>query len=119
MVFEKKDYLITGRKNPKTKEKIRLKLRYLLNNYSKCLIGISNQADGRLRFRLEKEGYRALFYVYRSATFESVEHYTKVFQDLYVNETNKEYEELANAISEDGKGPFFLFVAARKPKRGY
>lgn len=119
MVFEKKDYLITGRKNQKTKEKIRLKLRYLLNKHSKCIVGISNQSDSGLRFRLEKEGYRALFYVYKSATFESVDHYVKTFRDLYVNEVNLENEELAEAIVENATGPFFLFVAARKAKRGY
>ena len=119
MVFEKKVHLITGRKNPKTKEKIRLKLRYLLNSYSKCFIGISNEPDSRLRFRLDQEGYKALYYVYRSATLENVIHYTETFQDLYINELVDVEEYLSHAVNEEENGPYFLFVAARKRKRGY
>ena len=119
MIFEKREHLVTGRINPKTKEKIRLKLRFLLNQYSKCIIGISNEPDGRLRFRLDQEGYKALFYVYKSANFDNCNEYTKTFQDLYINELLKDEEELSTAIDEAEKGPYFLFFAGRKAKRGY
>lgn len=119
MVFEKKEYLITGRVDPKTKEKIRLKLRLLLNKYSKCIIGISNEPDGRLRFRFEQMGYKGLFYVYKSNNFDSTNLYTQTFQDLYVNELLKSAEEFSTAIDETKKGPYYLFVAAKKQKGGY
>ena len=120
MLFEKKEHLISGKEATKTKEKIRLKLRLILNNYSKCIIGISNQSDGRIRFRFEQEGFKALYYVFKSSNHQTTQHYTEVFQDLYINELLKdEEEEWTNAIDEKEKGPYYLFIAARKSKRGY
>jgi len=120
MLFEKKEHLISGKEASKTKEKIRLKLRLILNNYSKCIIGISNQSDGRIRFRFEQEGFKALYYVFKSSNQMTTRHYTDIFQDLYINELLKDEDgEWTNAIDEKEKGPYYLFVAARKSKRGY
>ena len=117
MEFEKKLQLVTGRKSPKIKEKIRLKLRLLLNNYGKCILGISNQPDDRLRFKLDQEGYKSLFYVYKSTSLESVELYHEVFQSLYANEL-EDNPDLTEFISEQ-PGAAYLFLAARRKKRGY
>ena len=119
MLFEKKEHLVTGRTNPKTKEKIRLKLRFLLNRYAKCIIGISNEPDGRLRFRLEQAGYKALYYVYKSSKLENTKEYTEIFQALYQNELLQDQQEFTTALDEEEKGPYFLFIAGRKSKRGY
>ena len=119
MVFEKKEYLITGKVDPKIKEKVRLKLRLLLNKYSKCIIGISNEPDGRLRFRFEQMGYRGLFYVFKSTSFDTANFYTETFKDLYINELLRGSEEFSMAIDEGKKGPYYLFVAAKKQKGGY
>lgn len=118
MLFEKKAQLVSGHVNAKTKEKIRLKLRFLLNRYAKCIIGISNQSDDKLRFRIDQEGYKALYYVYKSSNLKNTQHYTDSFRNLYTNELEEDLD-LHQSLEEHQNGPYYLFLAGRKLKKGY
>ena len=55
MNIESKEHLVKGRKNEKTQEKIRIKLRFLLNEHQKTSIFNSNYSDAKLAFHLEKK----------------------------------------------------------------
>ncbi len=114
MDLEKNAYLVGGRKGPKTKEKIRLKLRYLLNSFSKCVIGISDAPHDNQKFYFEQKGYRYLAYVYKSSSLETAQFFVEFFRDLYVNEL--EVDESSDQINEDAKHHFIYLVGKKKKK---
>lgn len=116
MDLEKKTYLVGGRKGPKTKEKIRLKLRYLLNNYSKCVIGISDTPHDNQKFFFQEEGYRFFAFVYKSASVETVQYYLDFFRDLYVNELINMEDPIVDQIKESASHHFIYFAGKKKKK---
>jgi len=117
MEIDKKTYLITGTKNVKTKEKIRLKLRLALNNHKRCLIGITPLTDiSRSAFYFGKDGYKHLMLIYKSASKDNVFHFLELFQSMYRNEVD------LVPIDETSKpkkevGPYALYLVSKTRKK--
>ena len=116
MEIEKKAYLVGGPKNEKTREKIRLKMRMLLNNYKKCIVGTTSARKlDDVAFKLKKDGYKHFFCLYKSGSLENVAYFEEFFADMYCNEVDPLGEANGNIVSN----PYFMFVACKKSKRAF
>ncbi len=120
MNVEKKEYLVTGTPNKKTDEKIRLKLRLLLNSYKKCILGITPIKDvPRLAYEFELVGYKNLFYIYKSTSEHKIKMSYEHFYSMHINELITEgFEEIKypeKAVPSDG--PLLLYLLGKSKKR--
>ncbi len=117
MVIEKKAFLVGGPKNVKTREKIRLKLRLVLNNHKKCSIGYASAGDlDDIAYKFKKDGYKHLFCIYKSASLESVVHFEDFFADMYCNEVDRiptNEEDVAQSYT------YFMYIVCKKSKRAF
>ena len=120
MEIDKKNYLVTGTLNDKTREKIRLKLRMIFNNYKKCIIGTTEiKAVPGLGYSFEQDGFKHLFFVYKSSSFEKVRQFKIMFQEMYQNELGDfDFEESASEEPKPGeKGPYVMYIIGKSKKR--
>jgi hypothetical protein len=120
MDVEKKEYLVTGTPNKKANEKIRLKLRLLINGHKKCILGITPIKDvPRLAYEFELVVYKYLFYLYKSTSEQKIKMFYNHFYSMYANElTTEEFEEIKcpeKAVTNDG--PLLLYLLGKSKKR--
>lgn len=120
MDVEKKEYLIKGTPNKQTNEKIRLKLRLLLNGHKKCILGVTPVKDiPRLAYQFELAGYKNLFFIYKSTSELKIKAFYEHFYAMYENELiTEEYEDLKypeKAVPSDG--PLLLYLLGKTKKR--
>jgi len=114
-----KEHLITGRINEKTQEKIRIKLRFLLNKYRRASIFHSDFSDSKLAFHLENQGFKKAYIIYQSAAFKNCIFYSNVFNDLYYNEVEPLDENVFIENKEGKSKNCKLIIATKKLKKGY
>lgn len=113
MEIDKKDYIVKGSPDAETKEKMRLKLRQLLNKYKKCSFGIIGiKSVPKIAFEYSKEGFNHFFFIYKSSSLKKVTFFENIFKEIYRNEiTVKEHE-----LDEENK-PYLLYLAGKKKKK--
>jgi len=115
MEIDKTTYQVSGTKTPQTKEKIRLKLRLLLNNYKKCEIGITSFTNiSKKAFYLGEAGFKHFVVIYKSNSKDSVTHYLDTFKAMYRNEVKVLAEDDTDKAPTK---PFVLFIVGRSKKR--
>lgn len=120
MEYVTREYRVKGRPNEKTKEKIRIKIRFLLNKHSKASIFVSNFSDSKLNFQLENDGYKHASVVYQSSSLKSARNYENVFNELYVNEVSPVEENQYLDENNKSRTPDYkLIVAFRKLRKSY
>lgn len=122
MEIDKKNYLVSGPKDDKTREKIRLKMRLIFNNYKRCVIGTAHVKEiPGLGYSFQEEGYKHLFFVYKSASKDKVLHFEDEFREMYRNEIEElerlqEELERKNAENKE-KGQYVLYISGKTKKR--
>ncbi|NNE29787.1 MAG: hypothetical protein HKN16_09120 [Saprospiraceae bacterium] len=124
MTLDKHDFLVTGPASGATREKIRLKLRLLLNKYKNPKLIITNYKDDKLNFEFDRISSKHAVAVYKTSSIKSVKKFWADFIDLYNNEwTEIEEENLTwvNGPIEEGKpkGPFHLIISFSSARKGY
>ncbi len=117
MEIDKKNYLVSGPKDDKTREKIRLKMRLIFNNYKRCRIGTAHVKEiPGIGYSFQEEGYKHLFFIYKSASVDKVSHFEEAFREMYRNEI----EELEKEMEQKGldeKGQYVLYVTGKTKKK--
>ncbi len=118
MHYELQDFLVKGRKNDKTKEKLRINIRFLLNKHKAASLFISNFSNSKMTFQLEKDGFKAAFFVYKSTAISNCMIYNEAFNDLYINELLPIADNLYCNANEE-KSTFKIVLAFRKTKKSF
>jgi len=120
MEIDKKNYLVSGPKDDKTREKIRLKMRLIFNNYKRCVIGTAHVKEiPGLGYSFQEEGYKHLFFVYKSSSKDKVTDFEEDFRKMYRNEI-EEFEKLQDELEKkEGKekGQYVLYISGKKKKK--
>jgi len=119
MHYELKDFLVKGRKNEKTKEKLRINIRLLLNKHKGASIFVSNFSNSKLSFILEQDGFKAAFLMYKSSTLTSCTYFNTAFNDLYINELMPVEETSYCSKEEKEKTTYKVILAFRKIKKAF
>jgi len=118
MEIDKKNYLVSGPKDDKTREKIRLKLRLIFNNYKRCVIGTAHVKEiPRLGYSFQEEGYKHLFFIYKSTSKDKVIHFEEAFREMYRNEIEAFERQQSLLEKEDDKGQYVLYISGKTKKK--
>lgn len=118
MQLESKYFLVKGRKNDKTKEKLRINIRLLLNKHKSPSLFISNFSNSKLAFHLEREQYKAAFLVFKSTSEANCEFYSEAFNNLYSNEMQP-IDQTTFLDRTNEKNSYQLILAFRKKRKSF
>lgn len=124
MTLDKLTYLVKGSATSAVREKIRLKLRLLLNKHKNPRLIITDYPDQKLKFELERLSCKTNAVIYSSTKYQEVFDYWKDFGDLYFNEwVNNEDENLSwidsDTTKKSKKVQFKLLVACKSARRSF
>ena len=69
-------------------------------------------------YSFQEEGYKHLFFVYKSASKDKVSHFEEEFREMYRNEI-EELERLEEEAEKKGKekGQYVLYISGKTKKR--
>jgi len=121
MEIDKKNYLVSGPKDEKTREKIRLKMRLIFNNYKRCIIGTAHVKEiPGLGYSFQEDGYKHLFFIYKSTSKAKVAYFEEAFREMYRNEIEiieEEGEEGGATGIVKEKGQYVLYITGKTKKK--
>lgn len=124
MTLDKSTYLVKGDASTAVREKIRLKLRLLLNKHKNPRLILTDYSDQKLQFELERLSCKTSAIIYSSRKYDEVFAYWEDFNDLYLNEwvqTGDESRLWINSAttSKSKKSQFKLLVACKSARRSF
>jgi len=124
MTLDKLTYLVKGAASSAVREKIRLKLRMLLNKHKNPRLIITDYGDQKLLFELERLACKNSALLYASKDYSAVQEFWLDFKNLYSNEWVEDNEDELRWITSDTtkkskKIEYKLILASRSAKKSF